>query len=429
MEALLQCCRNCKISPQDERPLEAKQEPSPKFNRIGPSQLPRVSFVSTDTANTGDTSGSTRDSLNSSTTLPSVESEHPILLDEKIIANTMQLVKAGDKDFQNNEENITFLHAISTWCMDALRCGQDTLGLPFSKAELTEAIVMMMESLPIHSVPSSLLSCSMLAIYNLSKMKPPYESELESCILRLAFHGVFSMDTHIENPHSVALYQSSSDTMEIMLKTLLTKLPTTSHLLFIMDHINFWIRSRDFQERSRAIKCCSSLLQHAVFLLDLDASGDLPAMGHHVAQIGICITDSMDDVSHYARVAISCLYELLLCKMGQCRNDTRKLWCQETDSNRMVLDYLDTCRVGEVFRNVFTQEQKNAFLQTALRALYDPFLRISEAGILLVYSLLGKGKELVGDEVETTRKLIFRQLHKLRTQKVVPDALKTLFPS
>lgn len=40
-------------------------------------------------------------------------------------------------------------------------------------------------------------------------------------------------------------------------------------------------------------------------------------MGHHVAQIGICITDSVDDVSHYARVAISCLYELLLCQMGK----------------------------------------------------------------------------------------------------------------
>ncbi|XP_053151887.1 uncharacterized protein LOC128344892 isoform X2 [Hemicordylus capensis] len=400
MKTLWHCCRNCKVSPQDHKPLEAKQElnPDSKTERLGVSGTDRLGFSSGSLETKGtesDLADSSEGTLDYSfSTVPSTELDPSVLHDADTITNVMENIKIGEQSFlDNSEETICFLRSISACCVAAHKSGRNTLELPYSKAELTEAIVIVLETLPIHSVPSSILSCCILAVYNLSKIKPPLDSELESCVLRLALHGIFNMET-LADAHSQALYRSSSDTMNIMLKGLLAELPTTSHLLFMLERYD-----------------------------------ELPALGHHVAQLGICITDSAEDVSRQAREAISCIYELLLHQMRLNMNAARALWSSETEDNRKLLAYLDTCKVGEVFRKIFTEDQKRAFLQTALLATYDPLLRKSEAGILLVFSLLGKANELLGEEVGEIKKLIFKQLHKLRTCKEVPEALQSLILS
>ncbi|XP_032069710.1 uncharacterized protein LOC116506167 [Thamnophis elegans] len=378
-----------------------------------------------------DTTISTTDTVDSTClSFISAESEQPNhLLDVEAIVTLMENAHRDDKQFlDNHEENISFLRAISASCVAAQKCGQDTLDLPYSKNQLTEALVMVMETLPSHSVPSFILSCSMLAVYNLSKMKPSLASDLETGILRLALHGIFSMETQTTEPHSVALYRSSFDTLDMMLKGLLSEAPTISHLLFILEHINFWIRSQDPQERFRAINCSISLLRHVNQQSNFEKSGELPGLGHQVAQFAVCITDSVEEVSYQARDAINCLYQLLLNHMGFSTTEPIELWCQETEDKKM-LAYLDACRVGEIFKNIFTEDQKRAFLQTSLLAMYDPLMRISQAGILLVYSLLGKTAELMRESAEDVEKEIYMQLHKLRILREVPEALQNFLPN
>ncbi|KAG8130448.1 hypothetical protein E2320_017118, partial [Naja naja] len=407
------CCSNCKISPQGFKPQAEKQQTKPcsKSDQMDNYSKQANSFmtsVTTESTNTrqSDTTISTEDTVDSTClSFISAESEQPShLLDVEAIVTLMEYAHREDKQFlDNHEENIGFLRAISASCM-------------------------VMETLPSHSVPSFILSCSMLAVYNLSKMKPPLASELETGILRLALHGIFSMETQTTDPHSVALYRSSFDTMDIMLKGLLSETPTTSHLLFILEHVNFWIRSQDPQERFRAINCSISLLRHVNQQSDFEKSGDLPGLGHQVAQFAVCITDSVEEVSYQARDAISCLYQLLLNHMGLSMMEAGELWCQETEDKKMVA-YLDACRVGELFRNIFTEGQKRAFLQTSLLAMYDPLMRISQAGILLVYSLLGKTAELMQESAEDVEKEIYKQLHKLRILREVPEALQNFLPN
>ncbi|KAJ7335373.1 hypothetical protein JRQ81_013314 [Phrynocephalus forsythii] len=357
---LWDCCRNCKISPHGSKPPEGRLPLPPppqqgsKPDRLGvhgrtACQSAALSIITTtDSAAFSETGASTVDTLDSATpSIPSIDSGHDSLMDVEIILNTMQRAHSGDKVvFDNSEESIGFLRAISASCMEALQSGKDTLELPYTKAELAEVLVMVMETLPSYSVPSGTLSYSMVTVYNLSKIKPPLDSELESCILRLALHGIFSMDVDQEDSHSQALYKSSSDTMETMLKGLLSEVPTTSHLLFILRHLNFWIHSPDVQERTRAVRCSTVLLQYAVQLPDFEKTGELPALGHQVAQYGICITDSLEDVSHQAREAIECLYQLLLRHVGLNTREGGELWCQLSEE-RKLRAYLDTCRVGE----------------------------------------------------------------------------------
>ncbi|XP_061488450.1 maestro heat-like repeat-containing protein family member 7 [Rhineura floridana] len=435
---LWDCCGNCKISPQSYKPLEEKQEPEPhcKMDRldvhsttIQHSAILSITPESTNTIGSG-TAVSSADSLDTTIqTVPSFHSNRTNIIDIDIIINAMECANSGEKDFlNNNNENISFLRAISTCCVTAHKCGEDTLDLPYTKDELTEVLVMVMETLPVHSVPSFVLSCSMLTVYNLSKMKPPLDPQLESGVLRLALHGIFNMETDSGNPHSQALYRSSTDTMEIMLKGLLSEDPTTSHLLFILEHINFWIHSSDTQERSRAINCSTSLLRHALRLSDFDKSGELPALGHHVAQFGICITDPLEDVSCQARLTINCLYELLLHQMGLSMSEAGELWCPKSEDKKM-LAYMDSCRVGELFRKIFTEDQKRTFLQTSLLSIFSPQMRISQAGILLVYSLLGKANEIMGDKAEDIENKVYEQLHKIRILREVPEGLQGFRPS
>ncbi|XP_042309926.1 maestro heat-like repeat-containing protein family member 7 isoform X3 [Sceloporus undulatus] len=323
---LWDCCKNCKINPQGAKPKEKeKQKPElcSKLDRLEThNKMARPSAaISITTENTmgSETAISIDDTLESTIrSFHSMQSDGASLLDVEIIISVMECAHNEEKTFtDNNEENISFLRAISTTCLAALKSGQDKLDLPYTKAELAEVLLMIMETLPSYSVPSFTLSCSMLAVYNLSKIKPPFEREQETCILRLAFHGVFSMQTDQGDSHSQALYKSSSDTMETMLKGLLSEVPTTSHLLFILEHISFWIHSHDIQERSRAIKCSTLFLRHAIRLPDFEKSGELPALGRQVAQFGIYISDSVDDVSYYAREAIKYMYQLLLHQMAR----------------------------------------------------------------------------------------------------------------
>nr|XP_008101697.1 PREDICTED: maestro heat-like repeat-containing protein family member 7 [Anolis carolinensis] len=433
---LWDCCKNCKINPHGAKPKEGKKqkpEQSCNMNRIEvPSIIPQTSAAITFTTDSilGTVMEASIDTLDSPTpSFLSVHSEQTSLLDVEVIMGIMEYAHSEEKTFtESNEENINFLRAVSATCLAALKNGQDTLDLPYTKAQLVEVVLMVMETLPCHSVPSFTLSCAMLAVYNLSKIKPPLDRELESCILRLALHGIFSMETEPENSHSQALYKSSSDTMETMLRGLLSEVPTTSHLLFILEHINFWIHSHDVQERSRAIKCSTSLLRHAIRIPDFEKSGELPALGHQVAQFGVCISDSMEEVSYSAREAIRYLYLLLLHQMGLSTGETGKLWCQ-TPENKKMLDYLDIRRVGELFGKIFTEDQKKTFLRTSLLATYDPLRRKSEAGILLVYSLLGKAEELMGDTSRVIEKKIYKQLFKLRTLREMPVALQSLIPN
>ncbi|XP_026528052.1 uncharacterized protein LOC113415042 [Notechis scutatus] len=440
------CCSNCKISPQGFKPQAEKQQTKPcsKSDQTDNYSKQANSFaisVATESTNTrrSDTTISTADTVDSTClSFISAESEQPShLLDVEAIVTLMEYAHREDKQFlDNHEENIGFLRAISASCVAAQKSGQDTLDLPYTKNQLTEALVMVMETLPSHSVPSFILSCSMLAVYNLSKMKPPLASELETGILRLALHGIFSMETQTTDPHSVALYRSSFDTMDIMLKGLLSETPTTSHLLFILEHVNFWIRSQDPQERFRAINCSISLLRHVNQQSDFEKSGALPGLGHQVAQFAVCITDSVEEVSYQARDAISCLYQFLLNHMEIAvvaidhLSSTGLIFLYSTKVAQLAKNQqlIESCH-DMLFRNIFTEGQKRAFLQTSLLAMYDPLMRISQAGILLVYSLLGKTAELMQKSAEDVEKEIYKQLHKLRILREVPEALQNFLPN
>ncbi|EMP25602.1 Butyrophilin subfamily 2 member A1 [Chelonia mydas] len=71
-----------------------------------------------------------------------------------------------------------------------------------------------------------------------------------------------------------------------------------------------------------------------------------------------------------------------------------------------------------VFGKFFSDGQKRSFLQTGVLAIHDPLLRVSQAGLVLVYSLLGEAQQLMGVTqlwrfLEEQERLLLTQLEKL----------------
>lgn len=56
--------------------------------------------------------------------------------------------------------------------------------------------------------------------------------------------------------------------------------------------------------------------EHASYFLHQN-SDEIPILGRQVALLGICITDSVEDVSRQAREGVYRLYELLLHQIGK----------------------------------------------------------------------------------------------------------------
>ncbi|XP_053138951.1 uncharacterized protein LOC128340228 isoform X2 [Hemicordylus capensis] len=199
-----------------------------------------------------------------------------------------------------------------------------------------------------------------------------YQSEVEDC--KVDEELIKIIHRHMEDREE-ALHKLAADNLELMLRGFLSEAPTTQHLLSLLEN-----------------------------------SAELPSLGHNVPKLGICIMDSRRDVSRYAREGIYRLLEVLLHHKGQSSKEAGELWSRRWQQDERILAYLNTARVGEVFGEIFNKDQRRSFLRTTLWAIDHPLHRIKEAGLILLYSLLGKADALMGHEEEEIRRKIWCRL-------------------
>ncbi|EMP40383.1 hypothetical protein UY3_02379 [Chelonia mydas] len=98
----------------------------------------------------------------------------------------------------------------------------------------------------------------------------------------------------------------------------------------------------------------------------LESSSDFPKVGYLVAQLGLYIFDPAYDIS-------------------------RKPGIGFTGSTSHC------CRRG-VFGEMISEDQRRSFLQAVLLAIHDPWLCVSQAGLVLAFSIVGEAGHLIGDK-------------------------------
>ncbi|XP_042309516.1 uncharacterized protein LOC121923287 isoform X2 [Sceloporus undulatus] len=321
--------------------------------------------------------------------LPTLQSERNLPLNLTGIAVMMKKIN------KRKQEKLDFLRALSASCTEALEKGCNDLGLPHKKDELVEAIVVVMESLPVTAMPTPVLSCAMLALYHLSKFQPSLDRDLESHVLRLVLYYVFTMESTAVRSQDFCI--SSCLTLEVLLEGLLAGDATSAHLLFLIKHINFWLESSGNKEKMRALTCASALIGHAIYVLGPKTSEKHPEWGSLVCQYKLHVASSNPVVSQAAREVLSSLYKFFLHQRGLSQILSKDLWCQE-DCGTEMLGYIDTCMAAEAFSEILNQAQKAEMIKTAWLASYNFWLTTSVPGILILYALVGKADVFLLDK-------------------------------
>ncbi|XP_039353910.1 uncharacterized protein LOC120380340 [Mauremys reevesii] len=226
-------------------------------------------------------------------------------------------------------QQLRFPQAIYPACLAAQDRGQDTLEPHCCKAAVVERIVELIEELPKDSPPSAILANSLVAVGNLSTMKPALEPDLESHLLQAALGSVFTLDTEMDAIDIQALHKVMPELLDAVLGNLLAESPDRDRLHYILEHVNLWIVSRVSQERARAIRSSTALLRYAVTLPEFDISAEFPRMGHHVAQLALFVSDPDKDISWHDREGTYWLYQLLLDQRGLTIHEAGDLWCHD----------------------------------------------------------------------------------------------------
>ncbi|XP_039374023.1 maestro heat-like repeat-containing protein family member 7 isoform X2 [Mauremys reevesii] len=284
----------------------------------------------------------------------------------------------------------------------------------------------LIEELPKDSPPSEILASCLAAVGNLSTMKPALEPELESRLLQAALGSVFTLGTETDATDIQALHKVMPELLDAVLGNLLAESPDAGRLHVILEHVNRWIVSRVPQERARAIKSSTALLRFAVTLPEFDISAEFPRLGQHVAQLALFVSYPDQDISRQAREGTYRLYQLLLEQRGLSIHEVEDLWCHNWYQDSRLLGYKNTARVGEVFGKFFSAGQRKCFLKTAVPAIYNPLLCISQAGLLLTYAILGEAEQLLGYTLEDTTAKVMGQLRSIRQLHQVPEVLQGL---
>ncbi|CAM2115239.1 unnamed protein product [Caretta caretta] len=318
-----------------------------------------------------------------------------VLTEEAALKNIRDQLQGREKD---EAQQLLFLHTIHHACLAAQQRGQDTLETHCYKAAVVERIVELIEELPDDSPPGTVLANSLIAVGKLSTMTPALEPALETHLLRAALHAVFTLGTEKDTTQVQDLHSVLPDVLDAMLGNLLAESPDTNRLHYTLEHINYWILSRVSRERARAIRSSTTLLRSTITLPEFDNSAKFPRMGHQVAQLALFIGYPAKDITWQAREGVYRLYQLLLHQRGLTVHEAEDLWVWDWHQDCRLLGYKNTARVGEVFGKFFSEGQRRFFLRTAVLAIQDPLLRVSQAGLLLTYSLLGEAQQLMGDK-------------------------------
>ncbi|XP_078236100.1 maestro heat-like repeat-containing protein family member 7 [Pogona vitticeps] len=320
----------------------------------------------------------------------------------------------GDEVQLGIEYSFYFLECLISSCKEAQRKKEAQLDVAFSKAEMVSALVEVVERHQSPCKPGSILPSALTALSHLSRLKPKTPRELETCFLRLALPVLASLQELSQDPEEQTFYENTTQTWQVLLQSLLREDPTIGHLFSLLDHFHHWLQSEKGTERAWAMQKMAALLRQAVLLRDLKLREEVHQVGQYVADLGILLADAEMEVGWWARESLHRLFQLLLRQRGINTREAPRLWCSEKQLDREMASYKNIGRVGKVFGELFSAPQRASFLETILQAVHQRSPRLSIPGLLLLYSFVGIGEELLGMDAHATEANISQKLHKFR---------------
>ncbi|KYO36119.1 hypothetical protein Y1Q_0013153 [Alligator mississippiensis] len=80
--------------------------------------------------------------------------------------------------------------------------------------------------------------------------------------------------------------------------------------------------------------------------------------------------------------------------------------------------------MGEAFRKILSEDQRRAFAERALLGIHHVTLHVSQAGVVLLYAILGQAGHLMGAEEKEIPIRVLRKLLILKCFHQLPKELQ-----
>ncbi|KAJ7309757.1 hypothetical protein JRQ81_007822 [Phrynocephalus forsythii] len=215
----------------------------------------------------------------------------------------MQVIPMTDK--------IYFMHDVVVCCQDALDRGKDHLGVLYPKTAILGVVLEVMCELVQLQNTENLLFWVIRAIYYLSQIKPSTPRDMETYLLDLVLQAISKLGEPEDDPVRQASYNIMSADLPHLLQGLWEEEPSSAHLLSILNHLRVWIYSPKGQERVWAMETMAAFLRNSTPLPDFHLPELVLQLKGLLIDIGICVTDTKEEVRTYAREILRHLRPLL----------------------------------------------------------------------------------------------------------------------
>nr|XP_034373093.1 maestro heat-like repeat family member 5 isoform X2 [Arvicanthis niloticus] len=279
--------------------------------------------------------------------------------------------------------------------------------------------------------PNSLTTClrqeTILVIIGLSNLRPRFKPMLKSQVLKTCLQSVYMLpptkdlknhSLSIEQaPDTTLLYKKTAHALNLLLQNFITENPSMDEVCFLLQHIEFWLKSDKIHERSRAVQSTYLLLQYVVDTLKLAKEAVPSMLGHQIGILTLLWRDRDKVTQQHSHICVYLLMELVFQQKGKLVESTQWSRMKHFESTVFREWEMKLYHLVKVFKEDLTVAQHTQLLLTLVHSLDScNHLRCDLAGKLLLMICVEPGfrKEQIAELLQG----LFQELPNIHSKSV-----------
>ncbi|XP_074978773.1 maestro heat-like repeat-containing protein family member 7 [Caretta caretta] len=311
---------------------------------------------------------------------------------------TLEYINAFLKGNEQEEaKKLEFLDCVITISRAVLtRHPERNLAAFLGKALLVKKIKELIDLESVDSLTSGVRQQAMLAVMELSKVKPLLRGMELSSLLTVCFSSVFSLPPAETNQGlEAALYNNTLNTMDELLKALVCEdeKPNLVVLQNIVEVLLPWTASKEVHVRLRAVGRITWLTKFISGQHKFKGVEEFRVLGQLVGCLTLCSAEQEQEICRSAMEGLHHLYAFMLrqkCTMlaNQSAEYLQVLREWRAENTFWVTWFTNTSNIAMMFGKYFNSSERMDFLLTAIEGMRDTSVHDSVAARHMLHVIL-----------------------------------------
>ncbi|CAM5134108.1 unnamed protein product [Natator depressus] len=311
---------------------------------------------------------------------------------------TLEYINAFLKGKEQEEaKKLEFLDRVITISRAALtRHPERNLAAFLGKALLVEKIKELIDLESVDSLTSGVRQQAMLAIMELSKVKPLLRGMELSSLLNVCFSSVFSLPPAETNQGmEAALFDNTLNTMDELLKALVCEeeKPNLVVLQNILEVLLLWTTSREVHVRLRAVGRITWLTKFISGQHKFKGVEEFRVLGQLVGCLTLRCAEQEQEICRSAMEGLHHLYTFLLLQKCTTLAKQSAEYLQvfrewRAENTFWVTWFTNTSNIAMMFGKYFNPSERMDFLLTAIEGMRDTSVHDSVAARHMLHVIL-----------------------------------------